>query len=154
VDMLQRLSTLLALAFLANAAAFGGETQVSSPDLWKIQKIYVGDMGQSDEAARFRLLLEDQLAKNKFTVVSQPGDAEATLTGILAVRVYANTATARATVRLKSPSGEPLWAGDFEPLRHYSGTKDPVQLHAEYVASYLRADSNKTAKKAHQPKVK
>jgi len=152
--MLERSSALLTLTLLATAAAFGSETKATSPDLWKIQKIYVGEMGQSDEAARFRLLLEEQLSKSKYIVVSQPADAEATLSGILTVRVYANTATARATVRLKSPGGEPLWSGEFEPLRHYSGTKDPVKLHAEYVAAYLRADSNKAAKKAHQPKVK
>lgn len=39
--------------------------------LWT-QKIYVGEMGQSDEAARFRILLGDGLTKVGFTPCETP----------------------------------------------------------------------------------
>src|SRR6266436_7360215 len=50
-----------------------------------VQKIYVEDMGTSPEAARFRLLLEDQLSENGFVVVTKREEADAVLSGATSV---------------------------------------------------------------------
>ncbi len=143
-------AVVLALASPGSA----GDDRIASPDLWRVQKIFVGEMGQSDEAARFRMLLEEQLAKVKFATVSKPEDADAILTGVLSVRVYSDESIARATVVLKGTGGERLWGGDFQPRAHFGGVKDTVRFRAENIAGDLRKDWNKTAKKAGQPEVR
>ena len=131
------------------------EDRVFSTDLWTVRKICVGEMGQSDEAARFRMLLEDELAKKRFTIVAQPEQADAVLTGVLSVRVYSDTSLARATVKLQSPAGERFWGGDFEPRRaFFKRVKDTVRFRAENVAGDLRNDWNKAAKAAGKPEQK
>jgi hypothetical protein len=125
-----------------------------SANLWRVNKIQVGEMGQSDEAARFRLLLEDVLSKKGYTVVSAPDQADAVLTGILAVRFYDDDSLARPSVQLKSTSGERLWGGDFQPRSSLKLVRDTVKFRAENIAGDLRKDSNKTAKAAGQAEVK
>jgi hypothetical protein len=149
-------STLAATPLLAlSVVARAGEDRVYTPDLWRVERICVGDMGQSDEAARFRLLLEEELAKQKFTVVSQPEQADGVLTGVVTVRVYEDTSVARATVQLRAPSGERLWGGDFEPRRAmFKKVKDTVKFRAQNIAEDLRKDWNKAAKAAGQPQKK
>jgi hypothetical protein len=44
-------------------------------------------MGESDEAKRFRLLLEDELSKRGFSITDKEESADAILTGILSLRV-------------------------------------------------------------------
>src|SRR5688572_26999733 len=88
--------------------------------LQDVQKIFIGSMGQSDEAERFRLLLEESLTKEKFIVVENEKDAEAILTGILTLRVYDKKSTARATVRLKNQASTLLWSGEFSPKISFS----------------------------------
>src|SRR2546425_9778335 len=83
-------------------------SQTTIAKLHLVEKIYVGEMGNSDEAARFRLLLEEELAKKDFKVVSKPDAADAILSGVLSLRVYAHQSLARATVRLKSQSDDLL----------------------------------------------
>jgi hypothetical protein len=113
-----------------------------------VQKIYVGPMGQSDEAARFRLLLAEELQKQHFDVVSDAGMADAELTGVLTVRVYADTSLARATVSLKTADGRDIWGRDFEPRHTFGGRNDTVKLRAQDVAKSLRNDVKKAEKKA------
>lgn len=110
-----------------------------------VQKIYVGEMGKTDEADRFRLLLEEQLSKKGFTVVHRAEDSDAILTGALAVRVLDEKSEARVYVTLDTPGGERLWARDFghraftNPLKR----KEPTKRRAEEVADGLRKDLKK-----------
>ena len=109
----------------------------------EVRKIYIGDMGDADEAERFRLLLEEQLLKRNFAVVLKEGDADAVLTGVLSVRTYDDKSEARATVRLVSPSGEVLWAKDFGHKRftvNPFSLQEPARRRAEEVAEALRRD--------------
>ena len=55
------LATNLSLTYVA---WFGPTPQdLSEPSLHQVQRIYVGNMGDADEAGRFRLLIEEQVAK-------------------------------------------------------------------------------------------
>jgi hypothetical protein len=146
-----RTARVAAVALVVTTAAVG-EDRVFSPDLWKVQKVHVGDMGSSDEAARFRLLLEEELTKKAFIVVSDSAAADAVLKGILTVRVYSDESIARATVQLKSADGARLWGGDFEPRSTtFKKVRDTVQFRAENIAGDLRKDWHKAAKAAGQP---
>ena len=111
----------------------------SLKSLTEVRKIYVGSMGQTDEAARFRILLQGELTKEGFAVVENQADADATLSGVLTVRVYSDESLARATLSLDS-NGANLWTADFEPHAHFGRTSDTVKLRAEDVAKKLRKD--------------
>lgn len=106
--------------------------------LGTVEKICVGSMGQSDEAERFRILLESELTNVGFTSVAA-GKADAILSGAMSVRVYADRSVARATLVLKTPDGTQLWSKDFQPHLHFGG-KDSVKLRAQDVAKSLRKD--------------
>ena len=111
--------------------------------LRNVQTIYIGSMGQSDEAERFKLLLEDALTKQKFTIVEKEQDADAVLSGVLSIRVYDKESIARVTVRLKNQTGALLWSGDFQPKMSFFGSSDTVKLRAENVAKGLRKSIKK-----------
>jgi hypothetical protein len=112
-----------------------------------VKKIYVGAMGRSDEAERFRILLAGELGKVGFTTTEDPKTADAVLTGALSVRVYAEESRARVAAVLKTPDGLQLWERDFEPRsRFIPGTSDTVKLRAEDVAKALRKDVVKAGK--------
>lgn len=143
-----RISTFivfLLMVFVSNQAS----AQDANDKLHFIQKIQVGEMGKSDEAERFRLLLEGQLEKKGFTVVAAADKADAILTGVLSLRVYDDTSIARATVQLKTSDGKSIWSGDFQPKRtFFKRVDDTVKFRAENIADQLRKDWNKAAKKA------
>jgi hypothetical protein len=125
------------------------KAQAGTTQLHLVQKIYVGEMGNSDEAARFRLLLEEELTKKGFLVATQREGADAMLTGVLSLRVYADTSVARATVRLKSSSDDLLWSGDFQPRSAlFKRVRDTVRFRAQNIAEKLRNDWKKSAKAA------
>lgn len=114
-----------------------------------VQKIYVGDMGTLDTAERFRLLLEEQLARRGFQIVAREDRADAVLSGVLSLPVIEDEGKARITLQLKSLDGDLLWSGNFGPkLSSYFRLKDPLQLRAEDVANRLRSDSDKAAGRA------
>lgn len=115
-------------------------------DLATLKRIHVGAMGQSDEAERFRLLLDEQLNKEGFETTDQPDKAEAVLTGVLAVRVYDEESRARVTVVLKNKEGVRLWGGDFQPRFSLKPVKDTVKFRAENVAKDLRKACEKARK--------
>ncbi len=118
--------------------------------LHEVNKIYIGDMGKSDESERFRQLLNKTLADKKFIVVDKPEEADATLQGIISTQLSEGTTKARASVQLKSASGQRLWSGDFgvHLVLLASRRRDSVKLRAEDVADGLREDWKKSAKKA------
>src|SRR6266567_4764255 len=101
---------LLSVGFLSLALS-----AQQAPSLGALKRIQIGSMGQSDEAERFRLLLDDELGKKGFVITDDPTTADAVLTGVLSVRVYADGSVARATMLLKSPDGLRIWGKDFQP---------------------------------------
>ena len=138
--------TLLVLLFATATFCFDDDF---APDLYLVNKIYVADMGSTDEAARFKLLLDEALSKKGFIVVDTAEKADAIISGILTVRVYDSAAVAHATVLVKNKDGKRLWSGDFGPPTFRSlKRKDTVQARADTIADHLRDDWKKTAKAA------
>jgi len=136
---------LLLTVFVSNQTF----AQEGEGKLHLVQKIHIGEMGKSDEAERFQLLLEEQLEKNGFTVVSDADKADAILAGVLSLRVFDDISIARVTVYLKNPDGKKIWGGDFQPQSVFvERVLDTVKLRAEDIAGKLRKDWSKSAKKA------
>ena len=120
---------------------------LSEPRLHEVHNIYVGNMGDDDEAGRFRLLLEEQVARKGFVIVDSAEKADAILTGALSVRVHRNSSTARVYVALHTPKGQRLWGRDFgSKMTNIFSLSEPVKLRAQDVASGLRNDWEKSAK--------
>ena len=120
---------------------------LSEPSLHQIHTIYVGDMGDADEADRFRLLLEEQVARKGFAVVNSPEKADAILTGALSVRVHRSSSTARVYVTLHTPKGQRLWGRDFgSKITNLFSLTEPVKLRAQDVANGLKQDWDKSSK--------
>lgn len=133
---------------------------ISPTALHLVQKIHIGELGTSDEAARFRLLLEDKLAQQGFTVVDTPEKADAVLSGALSVStvgIYGGMSDVSVTLRLYTLSGERLWGINLPKpvslvsafkLRGSLKVKEPVEYRAEELAKELRRDWEKSARAA------
>jgi hypothetical protein len=138
---------LSAVSAFAKDGADRPRPQQATP-LREVHKIYVGDMGKTDEAERFRLLVGDELSKSGFTVVDRAGDADAILSGALSVRVGDNKTEARAFVKLESQTGQRLWARDFG--QHFFGNpfdrREPTKRRAHEIAKGLREDWDRAGK--------
>jgi hypothetical protein len=122
-----------------------------------VQKIYIEDMGASPEAARFRLLLEDQLSKNGFIVVNKREEADGVLGGATSVSpsgFYGGPADISVTARLVSSDGSRLWSanmgGEIYILNPVNSLKfkEPVDYRAKELARKLRGDWERSAKAA------
>lgn len=74
-------------------------------------------------------------------------EADAILTGVLAVRVDSDESLARVTVALKSADGQRIWGRDFQPHMKIGGTGDTVKMRAQDVAKALKRDATSVAKK-------
>jgi len=145
---------MLSMFALIAATLVGSTLQVAAdstaqgePRLHEVHSIYVGNMGDDDEAERFRLLLEEQLAKQGFAIVEAREKADGILSGALSVRVHRNSSTARAYVILHTLQGQKVWGRDFgSKLSNLFSLNEPVKLRAQDVANGLRHDWDKSAK--------
>jgi hypothetical protein len=131
--------------------------QAGTPALHMVRKIYVEEMGASAEAARFRLLLEDQLSGKGFIVVNKPEKADAVLGGALSVDnsgIFGGDSDVGVTARLTSAGGERLWGsnigGQITILNPVSSLKfkEPIEYRAKELAKKLRGDWEKSARAA------
>lgn len=146
----------------ATAASHPQAPQTKPKALHLVQKIYVEELGTSDEAERFYLLLQDKLTKNGFVVVDESDDADGVLSGVLTVlpvNIYGGEPDIRITLQLKSPNDERLWTGNsnkslygalggFVLLPGVSRYKEPIEFRADEIANKLRADWKKSAEAA------
>ena len=141
------LLTAATLNFTHLPWTFSTTQDPSELSLHQVHKIYVGNMGDADEADRFRLLLEDQVARKGFAVVDTAEKADAILTGALSVRVHRNSSTARVYVTLHTPKGQTIWRRDFgSKMSNIFTLTEPVKLRAQDVANGLKQDWDKSAK--------
>lgn len=138
------MTTAILMCVLVTGTCFAQE----NGSLASVKKVYVGSMGQSDEAERFRLLLADELGKAHFATTEDAKTADAVLTGALSIRIYADESLARVTVVMKTPGGLRLWGKDFEPHQRWGRRTDTVKMRAQDVAKNLRKDVDKAAKGA------
>ena len=146
-----------AALFLPAAPYAAAGPQAKQAALHQVRKIYLEEVGTSDEAARFRLLLEEKLPEKGFTIVDDPGQADAILSGALSVSqpgIYGGPSDVGVTVQLKSRDGQRLWGGNFAGrvyiLNPVSSIrfKDIVEYRAKELAKRLRADWEKSARQA------
>ena len=122
-----------------------------------VQKFYVEEMGTSSEAARFRMLLEDQLSENGFVVVAKREEADAVLGGVISVSrsgLYGGPADIGVTARLISPDGGRLWSTNLggaiyilNPVQSLK-FKEPVEYRAKELAKKLSHAREQSAKAA------
>jgi len=148
---------LLTLAAIAPSVSAKTDSQGRPMALHLVQKIYVEDMGTSPEAARFRLLLQDQLSENGFVVVARHEEADAILSGATSVSrsgFYGGPADISVTARLVSSAGDRLWSinmgGQINILNPVKSLKftEPVEYRAQELAKKLRHAREQSAKTA------
>jgi hypothetical protein len=146
---------LVLVAFALNVSAKSPQTPVTA--LHAVQKIYVEDMGVSPEAMRFRLLLEDQLSANGFTVVAKQNEADAVLDGAVSVvrpGIFGGPADINVTARLNSSNGDRLWSvntgGQIVILNPVSSLKfkEPLEYRAKELAKKLNHARERSVKAA------
>jgi hypothetical protein len=138
--------SLLTLVLVVISTLFQFYLPTARANIWDrqsrlhlVEKIYVGSMGETDEAERFRLLLEEELSAKGFTVVDRSEKAEAILSGALSVRVHDKKTRARVYVKLETPEGVRLWGKDFgSRFTSPFNRTEPVKLRAQDVANALR----------------
>src|SRR2546429_2370013 len=150
--------SLVLAAFALNVSAKSPQDRVTALHL--VQKIYVEDMGTSPETARFRLLLEDQLSANGFTVVAKREEADGVLGGVVSLvdpGVFGGPTDIIVTARLTSLDGSRIWStnnpGDngqdffLHPVSSLK-FKEPIEYRAKELAKKLNHDRAKSAKAA------
>ena len=151
------IALFLVLGVIASNISAKTYSQTRAMALHLVQKIYVEDMGTSPEAARFRLLLEDQLSENGFTVVAKREEADAVLAGALSVArsgIYGGPADIGVTARLNSSDGARLWSvntgGQIVILNPVSSLKfkEPLEYRARELAKKLGHAREQSAKAA------
>lgn len=135
------LGSVMSQGFLSApvAAYVQGQLQTQS-QFRSVKRIQIGNMGETNEAERFRLLLEEELTKKGFTIVDSSEKADAILTGVLSVRVLDKKTQARVYVKLSAPNGERLWGKDFGSRVTVFDRTEPVKLRAKDVAKGLWTD--------------
>lgn len=121
--------------------------------LSNVKKIYIYEMGHSDEAARFRDLLEEKFSSSDFVqTVHKPEDADAILKGTLSTSEVQGTTKARVSIRLKNQDDVELWSEDYGTRLVFKfGDKDSVKLRADDVFNGLKSAWKKSAKEASAP---
>jgi hypothetical protein len=87
-----------------------------------VRRIYVAELGQSDEAERFRRELRGQLTRKRFTPVAGAEEAEAVLTGKFSFNGDDhNGQLVFDPAELRDGSGALLWHGSFYFTRRKKG---------------------------------
>jgi hypothetical protein len=147
----------LVIGVIASNVSAKTYSQSRAMALHLVQKIYVEDMGTSPEAARFRLLLEDQLSENGFIIVARREEADAVLGGVISISpsgFYGGPTDISVTARLVSPDGGRLWSTNqggtiyiLNPVQSLK-FKEPVEYRAKELAKKLSHAREQSAKAA------
>ncbi len=138
------ITTGRAIAFVGVLlVAVASVAQAPKPSLTTGTRIYVGTMGDSDQADQFRMMLAYELGRSGFKVVDFESQAGAVLTGILTKRVAGAQSVMRATLFLKTPEGKAMWTGDLDGAPA-DKRKDTVRMRAEEAARMLKREASKT----------
>ena len=124
--------------------------------LHDVQNIFIEDLGGSDEAARFKLLIEGELSNKGFKIVDSPKQADATLSGVLSVvdpGYFRGPNDISVTLKLAGADGGRLWTGNsagqiriYNPIRAQT-FDEPVAYRARELAKKLRDEWQKSAKR-------
>jgi hypothetical protein len=106
-----------------------------SSEAQSLQTIYIGQFGQSDDAARLRMLLADNLRAEGFVITENADAADATLSGALTVQVFPTHTEAHATAILVDRAGQQVWKGNYGSSWHTGN--DAVKWRANDIAKAL-----------------
>ncbi len=112
-------------------------------EMYLVKRIYVDKMGSSEASPRFRLLLKRKIASKGFVIVSNPKEADATLTGTISDYIASDCDSyCRAIdvkLRLKSATGTILTFAEYTTGRDKGfHRKDGVQRTADDFVDGLR----------------
>ena len=151
------IALFLVIGVIASNVSPKTYSQTRTMALHLVRKIYVEDVGTSPEAARFRLLLEDQLSENGFMVVAKREEADAVLGGAVSLvrpGVFGGPPDINVTARLNSSDGARLWSvntgGQIVILNPASSLKfkEPLEYRAKELAKKLSHAREQSAKAA------
>ena len=106
-----------------------------SSEAQSLQTIYIGQFGQSDDAARLRMLPADNLRAEGFVISENADAADATLSGVLTVQVFPTHTEAHATAILVDRAGQQVWKGNYGSSWHAGN--DAVKWRANDIAKAL-----------------
>ncbi|MEC5387537.1 hypothetical protein VVD49_17530 [Uliginosibacterium sp. H3] len=109
--------------------------------------VFVTSFGTTDAAARFSLLLKQELSDQGFTTANDPKDADLVLTGVFEQGWANGRSQALATVSGASRSGSRIWSGDFPPLVFIYPTNDPTKRLVVSIVNQLREDVDELQKR-------
>lgn len=92
------------LLFVAGALA-----QLHWPNMTTVNKIFVGKLGNNDNAERFRFQLSRELAAVGFTPLAEKEEADAIVKGSFTYQNWSDRSGAQANLRLMSQDGQEIW---------------------------------------------
>ena len=105
--------SLIALGFLPVSITADPIQDAGAHKPCRVRKVYVGELGGTDEAARFRRSLVERLSR-RFAVVERQEEADAVLTAAVSARGNGrNGEVVFENGMLKSREGDVLWQGNF-----------------------------------------
>lgn len=105
--------SLLASWLLPVSVAAGPVQDAGAQRPCRVRKVYVAELGSTDEAVRFRRSLVERLSK-RFAVVETQEEADAVLTAAVSARGNGrNGEVVFENGMLKSQEGDLLWQGNF-----------------------------------------
>jgi hypothetical protein len=105
----------------------------------QIRKVYVAELGSTDEALRFRNSLVRQLSR-RFTIVKKQEEADAVLTGTVSAKGNSrNGEVIFDNGELKSKGGDVIWQDHFQYYykKSFLG-RSMISSAASAVASHIR----------------
>ncbi len=135
---------VLLSALILLAATSSASTSATAKS--KIGRIYVGTMGDNDDAEQFRVMLQYELGRVGFKVVDFAPQADSVLTGLITDRVVGGKATSRVTVFLNGRNGKRIWTGESSGTPGEArSVEDIFRLRAQDIARSLKRYAAKPA---------
>jgi hypothetical protein len=125
----------------------GAAVSETKPPVVKPGKIYIGSMGNGEDADQLRVALGYELGRAGFKVVDFEPQADTVLTGLIVTRVDEGKSAKRVTTFLKDRrTGKMIWNQDFGSTYAVAMSRnEAIRRRAQEIAHILREDS--TAKK-------
>jgi len=104
--MKKSVTIVLLIAVFGAAAAWA---QYRWPNMTTVQKVYVGKLGNNDDAERFRDQLAVALRDIGFTPWDEEEGADGIIKGTFSFQNYSDKSGAAANLRIMSPDNKEIW---------------------------------------------
>lgn len=96
-------------AFVALIAIATGLAQDRWADMTTVQRVWVGKLGNNEDAERFRSQLATELGRQGFTAWSQAEGADAVVKGTFSFRDFGARTGAAANLHIMGPDDKEIW---------------------------------------------